>query len=160
MPHKNLTGSAYDELRKTLLENPDASKHEVRIIVKRFVARHQSAFQDVFEYWFENIFRRLEVIHKQHSATVKTKLAAIRRKGKKTGKAVVEKLKFALMDHVLTSGKLLRFATFADCEREGGWLRDVARQGKPTQVVGNVLTEQQLLNLKGRNSSTRLKLVA
>jgi hypothetical protein len=49
-----------------------------------------------------------------------------------------------LMDLLLPNGKQLRNATFADCQKAGGWFLRIAKKGRPHQVVGNVLTEEQL----------------
>ena len=55
-----------------------------------------------------------------------------------------------LMDLQLPSGKKLRDATFAECGAAGGWFKVLATKGKPSQVVGKVLTEQDLQKLKVR----------
>lgn len=49
-----------------------------------------------------------------------------------------------LMDIVLPNGKKLRDCTFAECSAAGGWFKLVATKGKPSELVGKVLSEEQL----------------
>jgi hypothetical protein len=49
-----------------------------------------------------------------------------------------------LMNLTLPGGKLLRDATFKECAQAGGWFSRVSKRGKPNQVVGKILTEDQL----------------
>jgi hypothetical protein len=52
--------------------------------------------------------------------------------------------KVVLLNFVLPNGKALRDCTFADCAKAGGWLAKVAAKGKPNQIVGKVLGENEL----------------
>lgn len=47
-----------------------------------------------------------------------------------------------------TNGKRLKDSTFADCARAGGWFSTVAKMGQPKQVVGDIVTEEQLRAIK------------
>lgn len=49
-----------------------------------------------------------------------------------------------LMDITLPNGKKLRDATFAECSAAGGWFKSLAVKGKPSEIVGKTLTEQDL----------------
>lgn len=49
-----------------------------------------------------------------------------------------------LLDLMLPNGKSLRDCTFADCAKAGGFFAKIANKGKPRQVVGDVLSEEQL----------------
>jgi hypothetical protein len=49
-----------------------------------------------------------------------------------------------LLDLKLPTGKLLRESTFAECARAGGFFAKIAKKGQPKQIVGKVLTEEQL----------------
>ena len=49
-----------------------------------------------------------------------------------------------LLDFLLPDGKRLADATFAECRKAGGWLARVARRGKPKQIVGALLSEEDL----------------
>jgi hypothetical protein len=64
---------------------------------------------------------------------------------KATAKAIRD---VVLMNLTLPNGKRLRDATFADCGRAGGWFKVLATKGKPSEVVGKKLTENDLWALK------------
>lgn len=53
-----------------------------------------------------------------------------------------------LLDLVLPNGKRLRECTFAEVAKAGGWFAKIAKKGKPNQIVGKVLTEEQLRAIK------------
>lgn len=52
--------------------------------------------------------------------------------------------KVVLMDLTLPTGKTLRKSTFRECSLAGGWFRLIALKGKPSEVVGDKLTEDDL----------------
>lgn len=57
---------------------------------------------------------------------------------------MVEAFKAVLvMELILPSGKRVREATFAECKAAGGLFHRLAGKGKPNQIVGKVLTDQQ-----------------
>jgi len=53
-----------------------------------------------------------------------------------------------LMNTVLSTGKMLRDATFKECAAEGGWLLAISKRGKPHQIVGETLKEKDLAGLR------------
>lgn len=59
----------------------------------------------------------------------------------KSAKLIVQVM---LMNITLPSGKKLAEATFKECREAGGWFTKVAMKGKPSEIVGRVLTEQDL----------------
>ena len=59
----------------------------------------------------------------------------------KSAKLIVQVM---LMNITLPSGKKLAEATFKECAEAGGWFARVAKKGKPSEIVGRVLTEQDL----------------
>lgn len=73
-----------------------------------------------------------------------------RRRGQRAvSKAAVAMIKdrirsVVLMDLLLPNGKKLRDSTFAECSAAGGWFKQLATRGKPSQIVGKVLTEADL----------------
>ncbi len=50
---------------------------------------------------------------------------------------------------VMPNGKELRDCTGRDCSRMGGWFTRIAEHVKPSQKVGNALTEEQVQKLMG-----------
>jgi hypothetical protein len=55
---------------------------------------------------------------------------------------------FIFLEMVLPiCGKRLKDATFAECSTEGGLLSKIGKMGKPNQIVGKTVTEEQLRRL-------------
>ena len=52
-----------------------------------------------------------------------------------------------LLSMVMPNGKELRDCTGRDCKRMGGWFARIAKRVKPTQKVGNALSEEQIQDL-------------
>lgn len=49
-----------------------------------------------------------------------------------------------LLNLLLPNGKAARYSTFADAGRAGGFWTKVSKLGKPQQIIGQVVTEEQL----------------
>lgn len=56
-----------------------------------------------------------------------------------------------LMDLTLPSGKKLRDATFAECSKAGGWFKVLATKGKPSEIVGEKMSEADLQKIRVRS---------
>ena len=141
-------------LRGVMKQSPGASEKEVHDAVKEAVFEDWRYLEAIYEYWFTNNYRAFEVHSSDHTVSVMARKRArgLRAKMRKhLGKRHVAFVHGILMDMELSSGKLLRDATFADCKRESGWLLEVAKSGKPNEVVGRHLTEQQLDSLWRRH---------
>lgn len=52
--------------------------------------------------------------------------------------------------YVMPNGRPLAENTFADCAETGGFFLDVAKLGKPAEIVGDVITADQLAKLKAK----------
>lgn len=57
----------------------------------------------------------------------------------------IRKEKIKLMQLLLPMGKKLAQATFGECAKCSGWLRSISKLGPATAIVGETLTEKQLL---------------
>lgn len=145
--------SPFEVMRDVILRDPAASTKDIQEKTFAIIGNDKELSRAVYDYWFGNVFRSVKVIVNKHSVAVQKKTRKARAEGKRTRHAVTAKLQMALMDHMLSNGKLLRFATFGECAKEGGWLATLAKCGKPTQLVGNVLTEPDLWNLRQRNAA-------
>lgn len=157
-------------LRMIRGDNPRASEAEIREICRAKVLADQALIGDLFDYWFGNSFRDFAAIggvqhsfavvsaysKRQPSETRAATLAATRAKIN----ALKGEMMACLMDHALSDGTLLRFATFGQCAREGNWLSNIAKHGKPNEVVGKKLTEADLQNLHQRHQITRKRAAA
>lgn len=95
---------------------------------------------------FTNMFAALER-DKNKSAPVKPK-EAIEAERKAVAALVSQVRNVVLLDLKLPNGKKLRNSTFAECSAAGGWFKMVATKGKPSQVVGAVLTEDELRGIR------------
>lgn len=101
----------------------------------------------VFRYAFANLLNacdrdRRKSPSRQQIEARKKEMQAMAKKDAQTAVSVI------LMNLTLPNGKLLRDATFKECAQAGGWFARVAKRGKPNQIVGRVLTEDQLRAMK------------
>lgn len=141
-----------DALRDAILANPKASEAHIAEVVWETVRNERGYWRSIFDYWFANNYRHFYVDElAEHSVTVSER-RTVRANGNRKQEIATrkEELRTILMDHALSSGKLLRNATFRECAQESGWLREVSKQGKPNAIVGKHLTEKDLLNLRMR----------
>lgn len=157
-------------LRITRGENPRASEAEIRDICRAKALGDRGLIEDLFNYWFSNSYRDFAVVggaqgsfavvavdrQRQPSQTRAVSRAATSAKIN----ALKGQMMACLMDHALSDGTLLRFATFGQCAREGNWLSNIAKHGKPNEVVGKKLTEADLQNLHQRHQITRKRAAA
>lgn len=129
-------------ITKLVAENPHASKDDLFPEFQSLIAK-KAELQCVIDwYFFANMYDYIAGTRNgSHNTPHDTKTEVERLKAR-----VVE---VVLLDLLLPSGKLLRDATFAECAQAGGWYAKVSAMGKPNQIVGKVLTEQQLRRVKG-----------
>lgn len=144
--------AAKHALREALRASPNASEKEISDSMWAVMNSNAAIRRDIFEHWFGLNFKRFAVETTEHSTAIIEKHRKMRRIGKRTTKAVKEKLKIVLMDHMLSCGTILRFATFGECVAEGGWLSEVGKFGRANQVVGKTLTETDIQNIRSRVS--------
>ena len=137
--------SPRDLLRQMVEENKHSSEKTLHKKFATAVRNDDDYLDAIIEYWFANNYRSLvhkpehvvRVEHQQRNARVETikervKIAATR---------------MVLLDMVLPSGKSLRDSTGKECKKAGGWLTKVAALLKPTQKVGDVLSESKVKEL-------------
>lgn len=147
-------------LRDAIKDNPRASEAEIADVVWDTVKNERGYIWPLFEYWFTNTYKRYFIEEVSEHETVLHEVKKTRTNGdernndryenRNTLNNVKKQLKAVLMDHVLSNGKLLREATFRDCQIEGGWFKEIAKQGKPNEIVGKKLTEKDLCSLLTR----------
>lgn len=120
--------SAY---RDALGEDPEAMEDALRYIYRNFLTQFQ---------YGEGIRGRSD--KKRDQETIAAEVAKTR--------------KLLLMKLLLPNGKTLQEATFRDCAFAGGWFVRIAKLGKPAQIVGQVLSEDQLWELwQGKKGAKR-----
>ncbi len=145
-----------DVLKGIIKANPRASEKELSNLTWEKINDQQ--IKQIFDYWFANAYRSFRVEVDKNSVTILRQyrdMRAERAEGKKRRSIIKQKLNMALMDHMLSNGKLLRDGTFGDCAKEGGWLLAVSKLGKPNEIVGKKLTETDLINIRSRNRRKR-----
>lgn len=147
-----------DVLKDAIRNAPRASEAEIRETVWQTIKNEKAYLPAIFDYWFTNNYRHFFVRELEEHSTVIEELKQqrkVERKSNQPTRVEIEDAKAVLrpllMDLQLSTGKLLRDSTFGECKRESGWLRDVAKQGKPNAVVGKQLTEKDLCALRFRN---------
>lgn len=148
-----------DVLKDIIRSHPKASEAEIKELVWETVRNERDYLPTIFDYWFTNNYRQFFVDEiADHSIAIRETHRTVAKRGSnQPTRAEVETAKAALrpilMDHRLSNDKALRDATFAECAAESGWLREVAKQGRPTAIVGKKLTEKDLWALRARASS-------
>lgn len=145
-----------DVLRDTMRNKPGATEAEIRDTVWEIIKNEKRYLPVIFDYWFANNYRRFFVEEVEQYSTA---IMEIKQNRKSTGTnnpsrdeidAVKQKVRPVLMDLMLSNNKQLKTATFGECAQEGGWFREIAKQGRPMEIVGKKLTENDLWNLKKR----------
>ena len=139
-------------LRSVMRDNPRASEAEARQICWQRCQDDAELVLPLFDYWFGNSYRDFKVIGgSRHSSAV----ISIKQERQAGAREAINKLKdqmvACLMDHALSDGTLLRFGTFGQAGRDGGWLTDIAKLGKPNEIIGKKLTEAELQNIRQRH---------
>lgn len=144
------------EILKGVMEaNPHASVSELCALFEKEVRQDEGAVSVVIEYYVSNQSRYLrqpstasQVIaakeRRQTIVAVKQKIVA----------KVERKARMLLLEMILPNGKLLRDCTGKECaalaKKMGGWLAKVAEKVKPSQIIGEVLSEADVRRLYER----------
>lgn len=113
-------------------DHPGASMEDLFVKFRAIVDGDPEARRIIDRYYFTHVFLHLRKEPPQRVS--RAKVENIKRKLKSV----------ILMNLNLPSGKKLRDATFAECAEAGGWFIAVARHGEPEQIVGKVMTEDEL----------------
>jgi len=137
-----------------MLGNPNASEAEIYRVTRAALNESAGLLDEIIKSWFERAYRSFRVESEGYSTTI-VSTSKTAQTTRSVGIKIKEAIKSTLMDHVLSNGKALRFATFGDCATEGGWLSAIARHGKAHEVVGKRLTESDLQTLFKRFVSTK-----
>lgn len=145
-------------LRNAMRDNPDGSEMEISNASWALAQKSPDAIRALFLYWFKNSYHDFVVSHiGPHSIAILSAKREVLRsvaKGTRTRNIIdmVSRMEAKLMDHLLSDGTALRFASFGQCQREGGWLLSIGKMGKANEVVGKKLTEKDLRNLLQRHA--------
>lgn len=139
-------------LRSVLRDNPRASEAEARQICWQRCNGDADLVQSLFDYWFGNSFRDFKIIGGSSNSTAVISIKQGRQVGTREAiKKLKDQMVACLMDHLLSDGTPLRVGTFGQAARDGGWLCDLAKLGKPNEIIGKKLTEADLQNIRQRH---------
>lgn len=119
---------------------PTASREMLFAEFQRLLAQDEAGQRAVALYFFVNMSRN----RNRPPAEVGSREQREAAQQRAVNQLKEHIVRVVLLDLPLPDGKLLRHATFAECAAVGGWFAKIAKQGKPRQIVGKVLTEKQL----------------
>lgn len=78
----------------------------------------------------------------------KARAKATRRAEKRLVESLVQRVaKVAFLELTMPNGKKLRQCTFADCGAFGGFYKRLALKGKPSEIVGKKMTDEDIRSL-------------
>jgi radical SAM superfamily enzyme with C-terminal helix-hairpin-helix motif len=120
-------------IQELITKSPKADKKTLFEQFREVLAQDETYQRAVDWYYFGNMYDYLTTNRNKH-----------RSRNKSAQRAIVDKLKQRLLDLILPNGKALRDATFAECATAGGWFTKVSKLGKPQQIVGKIVSEEQL----------------
>lgn len=108
--------------------------------------------QIIMIYWFNNNYNSLK--DDRFDKPVKLRIVdpeEIRRHAELVVEKVVEeKVKKLLLELPMPNGKRLRECTGKDCRAMGSWMGKIGERIKPTDIVGQVLSEAEVRKISGR----------
>jgi len=144
--------------------NPMASRREIADKFRAELLRNPELFQafvdeavfDTYAYWRpEKIGETVQVVGTP-VAERRAEVSAMKRRApvKRAATALAEMEerlnRIILLNQVMSNGKMLRDCTYAEIERESGWLGVLACQGDGREVIGKRQTEDSVREIKRR----------
>jgi hypothetical protein len=137
-------------LRMLVQKNPRWSRErifdEFKIQIEQSTSKKY--IDTIVEYWFANNYHSLverEEPFRNRSARKQEELT------EQLNNTIEHRAKIFLLDIMMPNGKLLRACTGAECKefssKLGAWLLRISKTIKPTDIVGDVLTETQIRKL-------------
>lgn len=162
-------------LRNAKRDNPRASEAEIRDVCWIAICNDPTFNRPLFDYWFGNSYRDFAVIGgssnsiavisvtRQRTTDSPAEIESAEARQERSAatreavSALKEQLKACLMDHLLSDGTPLRSGTFGNAARDGGWLSDVGKLGKPNEIIGKKLTEANLQDIRQRHYARNAK---
>lgn len=126
-------------IEKILSANPNMDRADVSETMWKSVRRDPEYLRPMFEDWFaQNYFR------------------FAKKRADKSNGSLVERMKKALMVHMLSNGVLLQDATGADCAGEGGWLLELSKMVKAHEVIGKALSIEEIWKVRAKHITEKL----
>jgi hypothetical protein len=146
-------------LEKVVRQHPNADQDELEeahweLMVKQIKAGNLEFVKAMHAYWFAPNLRSLIRFSEQQRNLkrnqAKASAIATAKAASTKAKSVFESItRIVILDLVLPNGKKLRDCTGKDCAKAGGLYAKIAGRVKPNQIVGQVLTEDQIRKMWG-----------
>lgn len=139
-------------LRGVMRDHPRASEAEAHQACWQRCEGDAVLVRALFDYWFGNSFRDFKVVGGAGNSSAVISIKQERRAGTREAiNKLKDRMVACLMDHQLSDGTALRFGTFGQAARDGGWLADIGKLGKHNEIIGKKLTEAELQNIRQRH---------
>jgi hypothetical protein len=140
-----------DILKRLLDADTELSEDEARNECWEKIHKDEGLLRSVYDYWFDNNYRSLVKPAPTPGAAQRRK-AAVDAIAQNIGAQIEQKIearvKIALLDMTLPTGKALRHSTREELTELGGWAARVAEKLAPSQTVAEAgLSEAQLREL-------------
>ncbi len=135
-------------------ENPGASREELKVQFREKVRDDDDYLIPIIDYYFLNAFRGLGNYKTRSSHTARRTQEEIK---KKAAEIAAKVRSIIILDLMLPCGKSARTATFEDLRRAGGFWSELSSKGKPNQVAGKVLKDEQVQKLWAEYTTRQLK---
>lgn len=132
-------------------EQPDIDVDAISAKFYERVSDDEDYLRPIVKYFVISMMRNIDSGRRRNGKTVEQKrkerasrVAEIKQEASK----IVEKMKsIVILDLVLPNGKTARASTCADCARAGGVFTKLSKLGRPRQIVGNLITDEQAQKL-------------
>lgn len=128
-------------VRKLIDQHPDADEETLMDFFRAEVAEDETLFEDVVDYKFKNVYRRLITSRPSDRSNQQSRVSA----GVKAAKAAMADYLANLQ--VLPDGTKLLDATGAQVASHAGWWTDLAGQLEPDEIVRTKFSVADLASL-------------
>lgn len=151
------SGNPRDLLRRIIEEDPSASKVELLKACRDEIIKDEDMVDAVIEYWFSNNYHSLIGQKSTTCDAQQKRRQSISEVATNIKERIEERAQMLLLDMILPNGKALRDCTGRECanlgNRIGQWLKRVSAEIRPTQRVGDALSEERVRQLYQMRSS-------
>ena len=133
--------AALNLLKKAMEKAKDKPRNEVFPLFRKLLSGNAAAQREIEWYFFANMYSYLTTNRNgRHDIPVNREVREAHTRQR------VERIKqqIVLMKLMLPSGKLIEESTFGELAKGGAWLAKASKLGKPHQIVGKTVTEEQL----------------
>lgn len=143
--------SPHDLMRQLMDENPGAPHHKIDKLFVDAVLNDPDLNRACVSGFAVNVRMAVErLASAPASSIVIGRLKEVKRTKasvKFSGRSAGESIRAAILDFVMPNGKTLRDCTFREVAQAGDRFAKIAAMGRPNQVVGKVLTDEQAARL-------------